>query len=115
MSECHLKTVVKPCIGYCWNPINKIVYFKSLPGRKIGCSFADSTFSWIFIFMVYQGTTQYWEKQYFEITPLYCNVFVIILFCEDMDKLPFCLPEIWQKVEALYPLQNAGREEAIPT
>lgn len=41
-----------------------------------------------------QGTTQYWEKQYFEIIPLYCNVFAIILSYEDMDKLSFCLSEI---------------------
>lgn len=49
----------------------------------------------------YQGTTQYWGKQYFEITPLYCNVFIIILPCEDMDKLPFFLSEVWKKIEAL--------------
>lgn len=36
---------------------------------------------------------------------------VIILSCEDMDKLPLCLSEIWKEVEALYlPLQNAIRE-----
>lgn len=51
----------------------------------------------------YQGTTQHWEKQYFEITPLYYNVFVIILLCEDIDKLPFFLSEVWRKGEALYP------------
>lgn len=51
--------------------------------------------------MVYQETTQYWEKLYFEITPLYCSVFVSILSCEDMDELPFYLPEIWHKVKAL--------------
>lgn len=61
--------------------------------------------------MVYQETTQYWEKLYFEITPLYCSVSVIILSCEDTDKFPFYLAEIWQKVKALYPLQSTTREE----
>lgn len=61
--------------------------------------------------MVYQETTQYWKKLYFEITPLYCNGFVIILSCEDTDKLPFYLPEIRHKVKALYPLQSAARED----
>jgi len=62
--------------------------------------------------MVYQETTQYWEKLYFEINPSYCSVFVIIPSSEETDKLPFYLPEIWHKVRALYPLQSTAREES---
>lgn len=65
--------------------------------------------------MVYQETTQHWEKLYFELTPLYCSVFVIILSCDDKDKLPFYLPEIWHKSRLYTHCRAQLGKKTIPT